>query len=225
MNLYTPVLIFPFRMFDALTQSLLSLADSMSVEAFTFIGSLVEEIVAPIPSPIVMTAAGSIAAQQGYPLAYLFALSLIGAVGKTIGALFVYGVAYVLGTVFVQRFGHLLGVTLSDVDALRTRLGKGWHQLASLTFLRALPIMSSMVLSVGCGVVRVSFALYVISTFIGTIVRNFFYLYVGFSGVAAYRALVDGLDGIESAIQIFIGVVVVFFLGWLYWRRHKGKRA
>lgn len=212
-------------MFDALTQSLLSLADSMSVEAFTFIGSLVEEIVAPIPSPIVMTAAGSLAAQQGYPLAYLFALSLIGAVGKTIGALFVYGVAYALGTVFVQRFGHLLGVTLSDVDALRTRLGKGWSQLASLTFLRALPIMSSMVLSVGCGVVRVSFMLYVISTFIGTIVRNFFYLYVGFSGVAAYRALVDGLDGVESAIQIVIGVAVLAFLGWLYWRRSKGKQA
>lgn len=213
-------------MFDQFTAMLLSLADSMSVEAFTFIGSLVEEIVAPIPSPIVMTAAGSLAAQQGYTLAYLFVLSLIGAVGKTIGALFVYAVAYVVGTVFVQRFGHLLGVTLSDVDALRLRLGTGWSQMASLTFLRALPIMSSMVLSVGCGVVRVSFVLYVASTFVGTIVRNFFYLYVGFSGVAAYRALVDGLDSIESLIQIAIGAAVAVFIGWMYWRKHKaGKKS
>jgi len=212
-------------MFDQFTSMLVSLADSMSVEWFTFVGAFIEEVVAPIPSPVILTAAGSIAASQGYVFSYLFVLSLIGAVGKTLGALIVYGAAYALGTVFIQRFGHVLGVSQSDVDALRDKLGTGWHQMFSLTFLRALPIMSSMVLSVGCGAVRVSLFTYVVSTVLGTIVRNFFYLYVGFSGVAAYRALVDGLDGIESIIQIAIGVLVLVFLGWLYWRRHRGKKS
>ncbi len=212
-------------MFDAFTQSLVSLADSMSVEAFTFLGSLIEEIVAPIPSPIVMTLAGSLAASHGHSFAYLFVLSGIGAAGKTLGALLVYGVAYVVGNVFVEKFGRAFGVTNADVETLSARIGTGWHSLFTLTFLRALPIMSSAVVSVGSGIVRVSFPIYVVATIVGTVVRDFFYLYVGFSGVAAYHALVDGLDGIESIIQIVIGVMVVAFLGWMYWRRRKGRRV
>ena len=77
--------------------------------------------------------------------------------------------------------------------------------------------------SIGCGILRIGFVTYLVATVIGTIVRDFFYLYVGYSGVAAYHALVDGLDGIESIIQILIGAVVVVFLGWLYWRRKRSK--
>ncbi len=83
--------------------------------------------------------------------------------------------------------------------------------------------MSSAVVSVGSGIVRVSFPIYVVATIVGTVIRDFFYLYVGFSGVAAYHALVDGLDGIESAIQIAIGILVLAALGWLYWRRKRSK--
>ena len=212
-------------MFDTFTAALVSLADSMSVEAFTFVGSFIEEVVAPIPSPIVMTAAGSIAASQGHSFAYLFALSGIGAAGKTLGALLVYGVAYVVGSVFVDKFGHLFGVSQADVAKLAAKLGTGWKSVVPLTVLRALPIMSSAVVSVGSGIVRVSFPVYVVATVVGTVVRDFFYLYVGFSGVAAYHALVDGFDSIESMIQLAIGVVVLVFLGWLYWRKHKTKRS
>lgn len=211
-------------MFDSISASLMGLSSSMSVEAFTFIGSFIEEVVAPIPSPIVMTAAGALAKSHGHAFAYLFVLSGIGAAGKTLGAVFVYAASYYVGVFFVDRFGAYFGVKHDDIEKLRDKLDGGVKDLAMVTFLRALPIMSSAVVSVGCGVLRIGFFTYVIATIVGTIVRDFFYLYVGYSGVAAYHALVDGLDGVESVIQIVIGVLVVVFLGWLYWRRKSGKR-
>ena len=210
-------------MFHAFTDWLVALSSSMSVEAFTFVGSFIEEVVAPIPSPIVMTAAGALSKNAGHTFAYLFVLSAIGAAGKTLGAVLVYGVSYYVGVFFVDRFGKYFGVKHADIEKLRDKLDGGVKDLAMVTFLRALPIMSSAVVSVGCGVLRIGFFTYLIATIVGTVVRDFFYLYVGFSGVAAYHALVDGLDSVEGWIQIAIGALVVAFLGWLYWRRKRSN--
>ncbi len=193
----------------------------MSVEAFTFVGSFVEEVVAPIPSPIVMTIAGSLARAQGHPFAYLFVLSGIGAAGKTLGAILVYGVSYFVGVLFVDTCGKFFGVKHDDIERLRAKLDGGVKDLAMVTFLRALPIMSSAVVSIGCGSLRIGFFTYLIATIVGTVVRDFFYLYVGYSGVAAYRAMVEGFDSIEGLLEVVIGACVALFLGWLYWRRNR----
>ncbi len=88
-----------------------------------------------------------------------------------------------------------------------------------LLFLRALPIMSSAVVSVCSGVVRIPMRTYVIATFIGTIIRDFFYLYVGFTGIDTLRSLVEGFDSIESMIQAAVAVAIVGIIAWIAWKR------
>lgn len=206
-------------MFTTITNALVAWAENVPLELFTFAGSFIEEVLAPIPSPIVMTVTGSIASAQEKMLWYLLVLSCIGAAGKTLGAILVYIISDKAENVLIGRFGKFIGVTHQEIETLGKRLNGGWKDVWLLLFLRALPIMSSAVVSVCCGFVKIPMRVYIVSTFFGTIVRDFFYLYVGFTGIAALQSLVDGFDSVESIIQAAIAGVIVVVIGWMYWRR------
>jgi membrane protein DedA with SNARE-associated domain len=208
-------------MFDSLTQSLLTWAQTVPLELFAFVASFIEEVLAPIPSPVVMTVTGSIASAQEKAMWYLLILSIIAAAGKTVGAVLVYLIADKAENILVGRFGKFIGVNHAEIEALGKKLNGGWKDLWTLLFLRALPIMSSMVVSVCCGFVKIPMRVYLVSTFLGTIIRDFFYLYVGYTGIAALQNLVDGFDSIESIIQALFAVVIVIVIGWIYWKRKR----
>lgn len=208
-------------MLQPITDWLLSTAQVVPLELFTFFGSFVEELLAPIPSPIVMTVTGSIAEAQEKAFAYLFVLSVIAALGKTLGAIIIYVVADKAEDILVGRFGKLIGVTHEEVEKLGARFSGGWKDFGLLLFLRALPIMSSAVVSICSGVIAVRFSFYVVSTFLGTIIRDFFYLYVGYTGIDALYQLVNGFESVESMIQTGIAVIIVLIIAWIAWRRRK----
>jgi membrane protein DedA with SNARE-associated domain len=210
-------------MFDSFAQSLVSWAQVVPLELFTFGASFVEEVLAPIPSPIVMMASGSIAAAQKEPMAYLLVLSVIAAAGKTVGAILVYWISATAGDIVVTRFGRYIGVTKQEVDNLGKKFKGNWKDIFLLLFLRALPIMSSMVVSVCSGFIKIKMRTYVIATFFGTIIRDFFYLYVGFTGIDVLHHLVEGFDSIESIIEALIVALIVACIGWIWWKRKRGS--
>ncbi|NBO17531.1 MAG: hypothetical protein EBV07_01430 [Proteobacteria bacterium] len=67
---------------NLLIQYLKEISSTLPLPVFTFIGALLEEIIAPIPSPIVMTLAGSLAAAANFSYLYLLLLALTGSFGK-----------------------------------------------------------------------------------------------------------------------------------------------
>ena len=77
-------------MFTYIETVLMSFVNILSLEVFVFVASIIEEVIAPIPSPTVMVVAGSVAQLQERALFFLIPLAIIGALGKVIGALFVY---------------------------------------------------------------------------------------------------------------------------------------
>ena len=42
------------------------------------------------------------------------------------------------------------------------------------------PALEKVIISVGCGLLKVRFRLFIISTFIGSIIRDFIYIYLGY---------------------------------------------
>jgi membrane protein DedA with SNARE-associated domain len=210
-------------MFAQLEESLIALTHVIPLEGFVFIASFVEEIVAPIPSPTVMLVAGSFAQAQGYTLYALIILVVVGALGKTVGALIVYMISSKAEDIVLHKFGKFFGVTEADIARLHSVLQNNARDYALLTTLRALPIMPSVLLSVGSGILKVPLNLFIFSTFFGTLFRDGVYLYVGYVGTELLMTFVETGTDIESYIEYVVALVLMVSVTYFLYKRRKPR--
>lgn len=199
-----------------------ALSAAVPLEVFVFVGSLIEELVSPIPSTLIMGTAGSVASASEYAVAFLFWLSLVGNVGKIIGSVFYYVLGDKLEDVVIRKFGKYLGVTHGQVEGLGRRFSGHWRDGITLFFLRLLPFMPTTPVSLACGIIRMPMKTFVIATFVGNFIKDFFYLLIGYMGLAAIRELFHRATEIRYYVDIAIlfGFVILIFLLWYH--RKKG---
>ncbi len=200
-----------------------SLAQQIPVTWFVFLGALIEEVIAPIPSPLVMMLGGSIAASQNSPLSFLLLLTLIGSLSKTLGSLIIYVVADKAENIFVGRFGKFLGVSRSDTEGLGKFLNKNNKDNLMIFLLRAVPIMPTAPVSVIAGLIKIKLKTYLLYTFLGLVVRNLIYLYLGYTSAEAIESLSQGFDSLEKIGYFILSIFGGLTLLWMYRKRQKGS--
>lgn len=209
--------------FSSFTDQLTSIAQSVPLEVFVFSGAMIEEIIAPIPSPIVMTVAGTIAEAQNRPWTYIFLLALIGAIGKTIGSWILYVISDKVEDVVVGKFGKFFGMSHKEIERIGKYFSGGIKDDLIIFFARAIPIVPTAPVSIVCGVIKVRMKTYLASTFFGTIIRNLCYLYLGYAGLAGYETLVDQLESIEKIMTVTIGIILVGGIAAWWYIKNKDK--
>lgn len=197
------------------------LAEYIPLELYTAVASFIEEVIAPIPSPFVMTSAGSIAQAQGQTVLFLLWIAFIGAIGKTLGAYVLYFIADKGEDVIIKKYGRFFGVSHREIESIGKHFKGGWRDDLVLAGLRALPVIPSAPISIVSGVIKVNQRTYITSTFIGTIIRNLLFLYFGYAGLASYESVVNGLESVESLLQVGMATVLAIVIIWIYWKRHK----
>jgi membrane protein DedA with SNARE-associated domain len=200
-------------MIDRLLNFLTEISEFLPVPAFTFIGSFVEEILAPIPSPFVMTLAGSLAKTQNEPIFFLLFLAIIGSIGKTIGSVIIYVIADKFEDVITSKFGKFIGLSHKQITSIHGKLEQGIGEWFILFILRALPVMPTAPVSAAAGILEMDKKTYITSTAAGLVVRNLFYLYLGYTSTDALSNLNNNLDSIES---IGYGLILVFLIGVVF---------
>src|SRR3989344_314625 len=94
------------------------LAEKTPLEIFSFAGSFIEEVIAPIPSPLIMTTAGTIAHARDYQITYLLFLALLASCGKTAASWLLYVLADKLEDFISSRFGKILGDILTALSGM-----------------------------------------------------------------------------------------------------------
>lgn len=209
---------------ETLIDLLEQFAASVPVEIFAFVGSFVEELIAPIPSPVVMTLAGSMAATNGSPFWYLFVIAVIAAVGKTIGAIILYIVADKSEDVILSKAGRYIGVTHKQVESIGNRFKGTPRDYITLLVIRSTPIIPSAPISLICGLIALPKKMFIISTFFGTIVRDFIYLYIGFTGLSAAAEITHGIEGISSIITIVLGLAGVGIFAYILYKKYGSSK-
>jgi membrane protein DedA with SNARE-associated domain len=194
-----------------------------------FFGSLLEELIAPIPSPMVMMASGAalLGRFEGISaefLGNLLLISLIGAAGALIGSYLPYSIGYFGGKPLIEKTSKFTGVSWKMIEKMQARLDKSSSDELTIGTLRAIPVMPSVLIAASCGVMRINPLTYAVSFYVGGVVRNLIFLILGWQLGSAYMNSANTFEDISSIVQKVIIAIFILALGYLYWRRHKAEK-
>lgn len=210
------------QLLESMIQLLHQLATTVPLPIFTVVAAFIEEVIAPIPSPLVMTLAGSLAASAGESVTFLLWLALIGGISKTIGSWVVYLLADIGEDIVLGRFGKYLGISHAEVEAFGSHLNKGRRDGLVIFLLRAIPIIPTAPVSLVAGLIKIHLRTYLIYTFFGTLVRNILYLYFGYTSLQAAASLSAGFESLETIGYVIIAVMMAAGIAYFYYLRKRG---
>ncbi len=203
----------------------------MAIETFflnygafgVFLASIVEEIIAPIPSTLVIMGS-SFLILKDYPLAadsivrLLIYVVLPASAGVTLGSLVVYAIGYFLGSPFIKRWGKYMGVSWDDIEKAEGRFSSGHSDNLILLTFRAVPVVPSVAISIFCGFIRYRLRDYIIFTFLGSLVRGLVLGILGWQFGMLYLEISRQISYLE---ELALLLLVVALAVYLYRRKQK----
>lgn len=197
---------------------------AVPLEVFVFIGTVIDEIISPIPAFIVLIPAGIAAHVQEYAVAYLLVLGIISAAARTLAGYILYLLADKLEDALFKGGRRLFGASHKEIEAIGKKLGKyrarrSWWALFTM---HALPVFPGTLLSLGSGFIRLKPVIFLTATLAGSFVSALFFLYLGYAGVQT-ATLLSKLDKISQIITV---VLLLGLVAWLIiWRRRKSQNT
>ena len=191
-----------------------------------FAGVIIESVIVPIPSPLVIMGAAFIliSPQLSFVEAFtpiILVIVVPGAIGSTLGAFIGYGIGFWGGKPLVDRWKGFLGLEWREVDAFQHRL-RGGQVKATIFFLRALPIFPLSLISAAAGFVRLSPTTFTLWTLYGSIPRCLLLAYLGWGLGDTYHGLAHGIDRAETLVSL---TIVLLTLGIIVWLRARVRKS
>jgi membrane protein DedA with SNARE-associated domain len=187
-----------------------------------FIGVMIEQIIVPIPSPMIIMGAGAILISPGLsiPNAFIQILWIIvlpGTVASTLGSYIGYLISFYGGKALVVRFQRFLGVDWKEIENLERRF-RGKKEALMIFLSRAIPAFPISLVSIFAGLLRIPIRPFTLYTFLGSIFRCFFLAFFGWWIGATYEKVATRLDSVETVISILMLIGMGAAFGYLYYK-------
>ncbi|MEE9224167.1 MAG: DedA family protein [Thermoplasmata archaeon] len=179
-----------------------------------FLAMLVEGIVTPIPSEIIMPFAGYLAAQGQFNIVLVI---LVGSLGAVIGSTGAYYIGYSLGRPFIRKYGKYF--RLRDEHIVKA---EDWFEKygdAAIFIGHSLPGTRSFI-SFPAGIGKMKLRNFLIFTFAGAMVWNTVLALLGYFLGDAVFGLAATFEYFDIAVLLsLLLVLVAYFL----WKRKKNQ--
>lgn len=196
------------------------------------LAGLVEQVIVPIPSPVIPMAAGFLFISKEttsfFPLLkeIFFKAALPFSIGSTVGSTIVYLAAWFGGKWLINKFSKWLDITWDDVEIIKKKYFKGRATDELVIFLsRAIPIVPSVLFSAAAGAIRIRPVSFYFFTWLGLLVRGILLGYLGWQSGEAIFAISEGLDKWEMILSVgFVGIAGILLL-WAYKKRKEWLAA
>jgi membrane protein DedA with SNARE-associated domain len=192
-----------------------------------FIGVMIEQIIVPIPSPLILMGAGAIIILPELSLPHalvqiLWIIVLPGSIASTLGSYIGYLISYYGGKALVIRFQRFLDVDWGQLERLEKRF-QGGKEALMLFLARAIPVFPISLVSIFAGLLRVPIKPFTIYTFLGSIFRCLFLGFVGWWIGATFEKVATRLDSIETIVSICLLIGMAAGLGYLYYKFRRAR--
>lgn len=192
------------------------------------LATIIEEIIAPVPSAIVPLAAGFFLLPGDMAFIevvarIIFVIALPVTVGISMGSVAVYALGYFGGKPIIERSKKITGISWVDVEKIEARISGGRTDELTLFVLRLIPIVPGVAISGFCGLVRYSFKKFLIITCVGAFIRALALGIVGWRVGELYTRYATVISGFEK--QILLGSLVLAPIIFMLYRRTRHNIA
>lgn len=174
------------------------LLTALPIEWFVLIGSFLDEVFPPIPSPLVMMVAVSRLTVDGAGWFHYAWLISISTVGKTVASMLLYWLGNKGETVVVQKYGRWLRISHQQIEQMSVHINQSWKDDAILFISRILPVLPTTIVSIVCGVFKTNVHHFFWLTLIGMFIRNLILMVLVVYGSQELQELMEMLrsDGL-----------------------------
>lgn len=192
-----------------------------------FWGAIIEQLAGVlIPSPLIPMSAGYllIPKHEAFFKSLLLIMSKISlpyCFGASLGASFLFFVAFFGGRTLISKFGRFFGISLNEIDKFRRRFSKGWKDELLILAILTIPVTSISLVSASCALIGIPALQFFPLLLLATFFRSIILATIGWKVGETYELMTQNLESTQTLVSLgLLGIIFLFFV-YLYLKREK----
>jgi membrane protein DedA with SNARE-associated domain len=195
------------------------------MEQYGYIGVFLmialENVFPPIPSELILPFGGFMTTYTSMTVTGVIVASTAGSV---VGAVILYGIGLLLDVErlekIIDRWGHILRITKEDIYKADAWFDK--YGIWTVLFCRMVPLIRSLI-SIPAGMSNMKFSLFIIFTFIGTLIWNIILVSIGAALGENWAQITEFMDVYSNIAYAIIGIAIIVFLFYFFNKKRKKR--